>query len=725
MKLRKQLLLISLVTLALPWVGCQYIQEMESTLRAGQSQALLATAKAAAARFANDAELSSTIEALSPRGNLPSLFAHKLYSAPQVDGYNEEWLYEKLAPQAFVPAGQIPASATRPKPSSTHAPTVLLPPNRAKQSDYAILGRHQDELYVFINIANTERRYFDPSTASLEGSDYVLVHLKNDDGQRFTLALFASAPGDLKAVRVKTADSATTTSTPKTATTNNLIVDEKLIDHRVKGQWLGWPNQLEFTLPYSLANHGIALQLPNTVAPTKNLPPLVSRSMALEAELTIFTTDQIRLAIANNEEKMLAEAGNTWQQSEVRHGLVEWFYRMALRKTELPALDQPHQKGRFETQETARALQGESAFGWYSYGGKPLLRVATPIVSSAADSDSNPVNTNAAKANSVTGIIVAEQGSDTLASMTNSAFNRLLVYSFVLSCAAGLSLVLYATWLSIRIRRLSRAAVTAIGDSGKITEHFPVDNSKDELGELSRRYAELLTRLREYTNYLKTLSSKLSHELRTPLAIVRSSLDNLEHEQLPQQAKTYADRAREGTQRLSSILNAMSAASRVEQAIGVAEMEDVPCDQLLSNLKDAYVDIYPSAQITLTISTSDKAELTTKASGELLVQLLDKLIDNAADFCPEGGEISLGLRRDKNTLVFTVKNEGPELPRHMQGQLFDSMVSVREPQTTKDHHLGLGLYIVRLISDFHRGEVQGYNAADGSGVVFELRLPAL
>ena len=44
MPLRYQLLLLSLLTLLLPWAGCRYAREMESALRDGQEQALLATA---------------------------------------------------------------------------------------------------------------------------------------------------------------------------------------------------------------------------------------------------------------------------------------------------------------------------------------------------------------------------------------------------------------------------------------------------------------------------------------------------------------------------------------------------------------------------------------------------------------------------------------------------------------------------------------------------------
>ena len=101
--------------------------------------------------------------------------------------------------------------------------------------------------------------------------------------------------------------------------------------------------------------------------------------------------------------------------------------------------------------------------------------------------------------------------------------------------------------------------------------------------------------------------------------------------------------------------------------------------------------------------------------------MLDKLAATAADFSPRDEPVRIRLD-EKGTL--TVSNSGPQLPGEMNGRLFESMVSVRSEGQSKEPHLGLGLYIVRLIAEFHGGVARAANREDGSGVVVKIECPA-
>ncbi len=214
----------------------------------------------------------------------------------------------------------------------------------------------------------------------------------------------------------------------------------------------------------------------------------------------------------------------------------------------------------------------------------------------------------------------------------------------------------------------------------------------------------------------------IAHELRTPLAIIQSSLDNLANRPLDPTAQTFHQRAADGTQRLAGTLTAMSEARRVEESITHAEPEVVNLAALLRDVGAAYRDLYRDHRIRVEGCAPEPADPRVEAAPDLLVQMLDKLVDNAAGFCPAGGTITLTLAEDADTLTIAVSNDGPLLPETMQSQLFDNMVSVR-PQDDDTVHLGLGLHIVRLIADYHGGRIAARNRADAGGVVFSVHLP--
>jgi len=109
---------------------------------------------------------------------------------------------------------------------------------------------------------------------------------------------------------------------------------------------------------------------------------------------------------------------------------------------------------------------------------------------------------------------------------------------------------------------------------------------------------------------------------------------------------------------------------------------------------------------------------------DLCAQMLDKLVANAVEF-RTGGAVDVALVGDGADARLVVSNEGPLLPGAMAGRLFDSMVSVRDPARTRDEapRLGLGLYIVRLIAEFHGGHARAENRADGRGVTVVVTMP--
>jgi dedicated sortase system histidine kinase len=320
----------------------------------------------------------------------------------------------------------------------------------------------------------------------------------------------------------------------------------------------------------------------------------------------------------------------------------------------------------------------------------------------------------------VVGAAVVEETTQAILSFSNRALEQLAAVTLIVFVVAALTLFFFASRMSSRLRRLRDEAENAIDSQGRVRGLVAGERARDEIGDLSRGFSTMLERLAQYNDYLEHMASRLSHELRTPIAVVRSSLDNLRLQSLPGDAKIYVERANEGLIRLDTILTRMSEATRLEQLVRESGRELFDARAVLAGCVNGYASVYPGCRFQLKAAVQP---VFLNGAPDLFVQMLDKLAANAADFSSGYGPVEISFLCTTNEATLTFSNSGPPLPAGMQGRLFESMVSMRTASKPGEPHLGLGLYIVRLIAEFHGGRVAAMNRTDGSGVVFELRFP--
>jgi two-component system, OmpR family, sensor histidine kinase ChvG len=317
----------------------------------------------------------------------------------------------------------------------------------------------------------------------------------------------------------------------------------------------------------------------------------------------------------------------------------------------------------------------------------------------------------------VIGELDVTQTADRWIRLRDRALTRMLNFTLATSVIAIVAMFAFAAWLALRLSRLRQASESALTRSGLNTS-FPGTEAHDELGDVARGFSTLLGRLNEYTGYLRTLAGKLAHEIRTPLTIVRSSLENLETEPVTPEARAYLERARQGSERLNAILLAMGAASRVEEAISAAERTDVDLVPLIGSAVAAYRGAFRERRFSAELP---EAPVGVSGAPDLIVQMLDKLIENAVDFSPPGSTITVRLRAEPQAALVEVENTGPPLPPRAEGQLFESLWQSRNGGDSRPH-FGLGLYIVRLIAEFHGGGASAQDLPGNAGVRFTVRL---
>lgn len=320
----------------------------------------------------------------------------------------------------------------------------------------------------------------------------------------------------------------------------------------------------------------------------------------------------------------------------------------------------------------------------------------------------------------VLGAVLVEESSQSILSLRNLALERVLVLTLL---GVGLTVLVvfgFAQRLSARIRRLSMDAENAIDHRGHISAGVSGTQAGDEVGDLARSFSRLLDRLSRHQNYLENMASRLSHELRTPVAVVRSSLENLRIEPLPASAHNYMSRAEAGLSRLSRILSRMSEANRMEQALASTEPERYDMRAVVAECINGYRSAYTSRQL---VASLPLEPVWISGAPDLLAQMLDKLVENAFDFALPDTPVEIDLEYVLGGVRLSVSNRGPLLPAEIEGRLFESMVSMRGRDAAGEPHLGLGLFVARLIADFHHATLHAGNLPSGDGVCFSLVFP--
>jgi dedicated sortase system histidine kinase len=318
----------------------------------------------------------------------------------------------------------------------------------------------------------------------------------------------------------------------------------------------------------------------------------------------------------------------------------------------------------------------------------------------------------------VAGAVVTEETTNSAMSVKSAALERLLLLTLGAFAGAAILLFAFATRLSVRIRRLRDEAESAIDARGRITRLAAGSNAPDEIGDLSRSFSAVLERLAEHHAYLEAMAGRLSHELRTPIAVVRSSLENLKLSR--ENPELYIARAEEGLARLGRILERMTEASRLEQSLSAVERTRYDLAAVVRGCVEGYRVAYPQASFALELP---ERRVEVEGAPDLAAQLLDKLVENAVDFSRDGAPVRVALEENGAAAALTVSNKGPLLPDKMRTRLFESMISVREAPGAGPPHLGLGLYVARLIAHFHGGTIAASNLASGDGVALGVRIP--
>jgi two-component system, OmpR family, sensor histidine kinase ChvG len=699
-RLSTKLLMWGLLLLVVPWISYRQLVGMERLLIQGQSQAQLLTAESVSTLFNGREDLFNDLPVRIE--DYESLYARPLPQSVRIDGRVSDW---GEAGMRFLRFGTDSDG------------------NLTEGGFELLLGERGGQLHAFMRIRDSSIVYRDPASLRLNNTDHVRLNFIRADGEDGRIGIFFPGTGVTTAYNMDEDWRYAATGAPINHVQGYAMsVDGGLnVEFRMPLEMLGSHrffgiSYVDVDDPQERTIRAITQTLPQADKTSFNL--VVLRSPEVLNIIRGLGYSGARILVIDAQNRVRAETGSFNRPgSDIHDGwgatTREWFRYVR------PLIHRLVMWQRWEDEYSAvldqsaadavirSSLQGDPVALRRAMGdGQEIIMAAHPIVSGQT----------------VLGTVVVEQNIDEILAFQRSALDQAIVLSIVSLLIVLLSLLAFAGRLAWRIRHLRREASSAIDQYGRLRTNALQSEmyAGDEIGDLARSVSAMLSKLHQHTQFLENMPRTLRHEINNPLNTLSTSLQNLVQENPDIERSKYLESAKRGVMRIGAIVQNLADAASLEESLEAEELEVVDIQQLLENYVANCRVVHPHCTFVYKGSSSP---VYAKVSDYRIEQLLDKIVDNALDFHRNNSPLRVQLDVFKEQLRITVANRGPTLPPASESSLFDSMVSHRGADGQNRLHFGLGLYVVRIIAQYHGGSSRAVNLADGSGVAIMVQLP--
>ncbi len=687
-KLRYQLLAIGLVLLSLPYLGYRFIEATSDLLQQSQSLAQKQVARSLANLFVQRPELLLQLPELSKQQ--PMLFVQRINHTKTIDGSANDWQDEMAQASEFrSPNDQVHYTVTLGKIDQQLIGKIqvydqhwLSPDTFSSsrlQSDHlrlSYIDRQQQEHHLLlfgkpngsVQIHQTNSQGSDISPHQLNQFDLQANMQLNGEGYMLEWQMPLALMGERQLLRLAIVDTDEAGGTPKVLSTQG-------------------PETAGYTALNTLSNQAMALLAGQQEGPLS---------------VTLYDQQLNRLAHTGHVPRQGFDTWN-WQFSDLWQQVATSLLKQIMSSTNPVQGEANLSRPRLLNLALAGITIQDR---WAQPNSQGIQATAMPIINDQQE---------------ILGVVLVEQGIDQLLQLQRQAIEKVVVISLVSISFILLSLFLLFWRLAQRIRTLGKHTHALVDEYGRVQSASLkyATHSQDELGDLARGIAQVMTRLQSHQHFLSNIPRTLSHEIKNPLNTISTSLGNLSTELAESPSREYLNAAQRGLYKIEGILNKLASAASLEQALQQEPKERID----LAHLIDCYC-AYQTQVDPLVQYQGPSQGIYLSAVDYRLEQALDKLLDNARDFRINNTPIIVGLHQQGTWATVTISNQGPSICAKQAQHLFHSMTSQRpEAKQGGAGHFGLGLFVVRTICEHHGGKVSWQNLPDEQGVVFSMRLP--
>ncbi len=231
---------------------------------------------------------------------------------------------------------------------------------------------------------------------------------------------------------------------------------------------------------------------------------------------------------------------------------------------------------------------------------------------------------------------------------------------------------------------------------------------------------------KERVNLNQTESVRIVlHDIRSPLTSMQGFASMLEAGmagELNEKQLHFVERILAGITTITNLVENIQDAGRYDPETGFYVMQREPCDleEIISRIIKQH--IVPAEKQELTLSANLEAAPVINADRTMLERAITNLVDNAIKYTPNGGQITVGVERQEDEVIITVKDTGYGISPENQRMLFERHARIERPEHKRIKGSGLGLFIVRSVAQRHGGRAW-VESQEGQGSTFKFSIP--
>jgi dedicated sortase system histidine kinase len=639
--LRLKLTLISLLLLFIPLIGFRFSAMLQSSLLASREDALLFTAKAVATALANRPEIFDR-ELFHSLDQSRDLYLLRLSSSIRLNGKTDDWQPELNQSEQF--GAEHVLSST-----SSYDPKSL--------TFNHLLGQRGKYLYALFLVHDDKVVYRNGNSLYPAKADHIQIGIQDQAGELHRYLLATEKPGWINGFQMA--------ADPE----NQIPLGN---EPRIQGVWAATRNGyiVEIRIPLDMIGKRLAFavadvdddrtRLVKTLIGTANpgqigeLGWLLAPSRDIEALLKSLDRPHSRIRIVDSNRRVRARFGSLHadeakasDRNQDNSSLLNWLhrqltpvYRLFTEPFTTTFTAAGSQAKQLDIMGIEEGLEGKSSITHYRLDDAQVevMAAITPLLDGEK----------------IVGAVVVEQTTNSILALKNRMIEESIGLTVMAFVVIGLGLLLFASRLSSRIRRLRNQAANAISEDGRIVAEITAVKAKDEIGDLARTLSTMLNQLKEQNEYREKMADNLEHEMRTPLAGISASLKNLENElQTPaQQEREYINWALKDLQRMESLLTAIRDATSLQDALVHDFPEDFDLGTALSLwLQQGWQASYPHVSFHYQVP---EETIAVHGDPDRLHQMIEKLIDNAVSFHAADTSVILNLSASTTSLELQI-----------------------------------------------------------------------